>query len=241
MSKKVETPKTEETTKVDETSTTANTSDSTKPTEKTESSLSDGGVIAAASDEVVVEDNPAEQKPAEEGDKPAEEKPAEEKPAEVTIEPYELELSEESPITDEEFDEIVEFADKHKLTKTEAENLIKMRESSHEAAHKQLDLLQTQKIKTLQEEYKNDAELHTPANKNYIKQAVQVFGNDQEFKDLFKDPSMNYNTKLAKFLINVGKRVAGIDDTLGKGKSTAADKVVKDPVVEVAGKFYKGM
>jgi hypothetical protein len=52
---------------------------------------------------------------------------------------------------------------------------------------------------------------------------------------------MNYNTKLAKFLINVGKRVAGIDNSLGKGKSTATEKVVKDPVAEVAGKFYKGM
>jgi hypothetical protein len=208
--------------------------DSTKKTETAtqESSLSDGGVIAAASDEVV-EDKPAEDKPAEEVVK--------DKPAEITIEPYELELSEDSPITDAEFDEIVEFADKHKLTKAEAENLIKMRENSHEAAHAHVEHLQIKKIQELQEEYKKDAELHTPENKNYIKQAVQVFGNDQEFKDLFKDPSMNYNTKLAKFLINVGKRVAGIDNSLGKGKSTATEKVVKDPVAEVAGKFYKGM
>jgi len=235
MSKKETVIKKDETTAEVKTSTSEDTSDSTKSNQTTQAQDSSSdepikGGIAGEDEEV-----PAQ---------PAAGEETEETPAEETvsqIEPYELELSEESPISDAEFEEIVEFAERMKLSKQEAENLIKMRENSYEAAFSHVEQLKETRRNEMVNAFKNTAELHTPENKNYMKQALKAFGGDPEFIELFKDPEMNYNVQLAKFLVNVGKKILATDTDLGKGKSAPMDSKSESGTSQVASKFYKGM
>lgn len=174
---------------------------------------------------------------------PEDSKAASETPAPVAevFEPYELELSEESPISDDELQEIAEFAEKMKLSKTEAENLIKMRENSHEAAQKHFEQMNAQKVTQMMQDFKAESSLHTPENKNYMKTAVNAFGKDPEFTELFKDPAMNFNIPLAKFLINVGKKISEVDTSGLKVKSSTFSGPKKDSLAEAADRMYPNM
>lgn len=240
MSKKETKPEGTKSTTAAKTSTTEGTLDSTKETKETKTtpeqdSLSKGGIGGDNTEEVT----PAEDTTPADGI--VDDTEGEPEVKETLLEPYELELSEESPISDEEFEEIVELADRLKLSKTEAENLIKMRESSHEAASRHFDSLKTENLKSMAKAYSEEKELHTKENKNFMKTAISTFGDDPEFSELLKDPSMNYNIPLAKFLVKVGKKVLSVDTDLNKGKSVAVGSTSGGDRKPTADKFYKAM
>lgn len=167
-------------------------------------------------------------------------KPAEEVPA--AIEPYELELAEESPLSDEEFDEVVAEAERLKLNKADAEKLIAMREYSHKSSNEIFEKAATARTQEMVTAYKSEASLHTVEAKLSMRESIKAFGNTPEFKEMFKDPSMNFNVPLAKFLISVGDKIRGGQDTLPMGGKSGS--VVKDGAAEInkaANNFYKDM
>jgi len=161
--------------------------------------------------------------------------------AATEIEPYELSLDEESPLTDEEFDEVVQEAERLKLGKEDAEKLIKMREYSHKASTEIFEKSIQERNDNMVKEYKSDTALHTVEAKLSLREAVKAFGGDPSFKEMFKDPSMNFNVPLAKFLISVGDRIRGGQDTLPtkKGSSVISDDA--STLTKAANNFYKGM
>lgn len=166
------------------------------------------------------------------------------KPAEVAapaaIEPYELELAEESPLTDEEFDEVVAEAERLKLNKEDAEKLIAMREYSHKSSNEIFEKAAEARTQDMVTAYKSEASLHTVEAKLSMRESIKAFGNTPEFKEMFKDPSMNFNVPLAKFLISVGTRIRGGSDNLPMGKGGAAPESNSE-ATKAANNFYKDM
>lgn len=231
MSKKLTTPEPAQNTPEAKPLTTTPILESVKTEDTTpkQDSSSDGGIT---SDEVIV-DEPKIEEGIPKADEPV---------AEAVFEPYELDIDEDSPISDEEFDEIVELADRLKLSKTEAQNLIKMRENSHEAAGQHFENLKKENLDNMRKAYSAEKDLHTKENKNYMKTAIAAFGNDPEFNELLKNPEMNFNIPLAKFLVKVGKKVLAVDTDLGKGGSVVLNGDQGEQVRNTtASKFYKTM
>jgi len=161
--------------------------------------------------------------------------------APAAIEPYELELAEDSPLTDEEFDEVVAESERLNLNKEDAEKLIAMRESSHKASGEIFERAAEARMQGMVTSYKAEASLHTVESKLSTREAIKAFGNTPEFKEMFKnDPSMNFNIPLAKFLISVGDKIRGGTNNLpmgGKSGSVNGDT----PPTPPANKFYKDM
>lgn len=157
------------------------------------------------------------------------------------IEPYELELSDESPLTDAEFDEVVQEAERLKLNKEDAEKLIAMREYSHKASHEVFQEAAKAKVEGMIKEYREDATLHTTESKLSLREAIKTFGADPSFKEMFKDPSMNFNIPLAKFLITVGEKIRATSNTVPLAKGNSFEAESKDPIVKAANNFYKNM
>jgi len=214
------------------TSTTNSTSTEAKTDNTTQaagSNSSPTGIIEeATSTEVPTEVVP----PVVEAAKPAEEVPA-------AIEPYDLELDEDSPLSDEEFDEVVLEAERLKLNKDDAEKLIKMRESSHKASGQIIEKALEKRTEDMVTAYKSEASLHTVEAKLSMRESIKAFGNTPEFKEMFKDPSMNFNIPLAKFLISVGDKIRGGTNNLPMAKGGSV--VPNDDVNKVANNFYKDM
>lgn len=157
-------------------------------------------------------------------------------------EPYELELDEDSPLTDEEFDEIVLEAERLKLNKEDAERLIKMREYSHKASQEVYTKLQQDKVEQMRQAYNSSEDLHTVEAKLSIREAVKAFGSDVAFQELFKDPAMNFNVPLARFLVSVGQKIRGAQNNLEVGKGSSIEGEGKtDSITHLANRMYKDM
>jgi len=187
----------------------------------------------------IIEEGTSTEPPVEEA---AVEPPKTEEPAATDIEPYELELSEESPLSDEEFDEVVAEAERLKLSKTDAEKLIALRESSHKASHQIFEKAAEERTKNMVTAYKGEASLHTIEAKLSMRESIKAFGNTPEFKEMFKDPSMNFNIPLAKFLISVGDKIRGGSNNLPAVKKSAS--VLGEGNADTnkaANNFYKDM
>lgn len=158
------------------------------------------------------------------------------------MEPYELELDEASPLSDEEFDEVVQEAERLKLNKEDAEKLIKMREYSHQASNQIFEEAAKKRTIQMAEEYKKEASLHTVAAKLSMRESIKAFGNTPEFKEMFKDPSMNYNVPLAKFLISVGDKIRGGQNNLPTEKGSGfGEGGTESTLSKAASNFYKDM
>lgn len=219
------------TTTPEQTSTSTSTSTEVKTettTQAKDSTSNPPGIIEeATSTEIPIEP------PVAEAAKPAEAVPA-------AIEPYELELAEDSPLTDEEFDEVVQEAERLGLNKVDAEKLIQMREYSHKSSNQIFEKVAKERTQTMITAYKGEASLHTVEAKLSMRESIKAFGNTPEFKEMFKDPSMNYNIPLAKFLVSVGNKIRGGSDNLpmGKGGSVITETTEAN---KTANNFYKDM
>ena len=167
------------------------------------------------------------------------------KPAEAAapaaIEPYELELADESPLSDEEFDEVVAEAERLNLSKADAEKLIAMREYSHKSSNEIFEKAAEARTQDMVTAYRAEASLHTVEAKLSTREAIKAFGNTPEFKEMFKDPAMNFNVPLAKFLISVGDKIRGGADNLPMGGKGGNVNSGKEAVHKVADNFYKDM
>ena len=201
------------------------------PQETSDSSV-DGGILAATEESEETQDNTDE----------APEKPEDNAPSEP--EPYELTLSDESPLSDAEFESIVNLAENLSLSKEQAESLIAMQEQVHNNAMQAATTKVQADLVALRDAYVKEPELNNPTAKLALKAAVSAFDGNENFKQIFADPAMNYNIPMAKFLVEVGKRIRSDLNGMpspGKGSTGANSSAGVDPFTEMANKFYKNM
>lgn len=141
----------------------------------------------------------------------------------VDFEPYDLDIADDSPLTDEEFDAIAGFASANRLSKDQAEALVKFKEESFAAGKKSYETERAENIKKQTEELFKDPDF-SGANraKSYqeIKTAVKALGDDNLIEAL-KVPEIGSNVHLAKFLKRIGSMV-GDDSTIAKGSGAGS-------------------
>jgi hypothetical protein len=152
---------------------------------------------------------------------------------------YELELSEDSPLSDEDFDAIVAEANEFKLTKEQAESRIKQAESLYTKG-------QQDAYKPRMEYYKNQVDLfnkdpdfngdNKAAAYLSIKKAVDKFG-DPELLAQLSSPEIGNNYALAKFLKKIGDSV-GVDNPAHQGKGVAGAPAEIDPYQQSLRNLY---
>lgn len=155
------------------------------------------------------------------GDKPAEgEKPSEEveTPAdevEEEYEEYDLEVSADSPLTQEEVDAIAQYASDNGLSKEAAENFLKVKEEakSNGIAISNLQAENEANRKALLELPEFSAD-NLEETKQTIREVVEKFGDD-DLKALMTGPAGNH-PGLAKLMLKIGKSMKS-DDIVGKG------------------------
>lgn len=157
---------------------------------------------------------------------------------------YELELSDDSPLSQEELDMIAEYAAENNLTKEEAQGLIDNREA---LVNQGLTLAQQQmqqKYKKLSENFNSDPEFSgekRAENFMAIKKAVDEFGDDQ-LREALNDPIVGNNIALGKFLAKIGKMV-GAEGFEGmkpnKGGPDVSDKTRDGRMKKMYPDFFK--
>lgn len=136
---------------------------------------------------------------------------------------YELEVAEDSVLTQEDLEEIVKIAEEQNLNKVQAENLIKQREQLLKKGYSKAEA-------KIQEEYKK-AQSELMAHPEFtgekkvksfesINRAVSMFGDDQLIAALNR-PDIGNNLALALFLKKIGDMVAP-DSIEGKGSQLGA-------------------
>lgn len=154
---------------------------------------------------------PAEGDPAPAEGDPA---PAEGDPAEA----YDLELSDESPLTDEQFDYVADLAEKNGLTKEQADGLIKAFEDQHSGSKDSFEKARDENRATMKKELEDMPEFQGEQkieSTSLIKLAVDKLGND-DLVEALKVPEIGNNKNLAKFLMNIGSRLKD-DSIVGNG------------------------
>jgi hypothetical protein len=141
-------------------------------------------------------------------------------------EEYDLELSEDSPLTVEELNEIAEAAGRLGLSKVDAEKLISDREKAYKAGTSKSEAAYQAKIDASRKQIESDPDFQGDkklASFASIDRAVKAFGDD-ELVALLNTPEVGNSLVIARFLKRLGDNMA--DDTLpGKGVIAAsADK-----------------
>lgn len=116
-----------------------------------------------------------------------------------------------------------------------------MREYSHKSSNEIFEKAATARTQEMVTAYKAEASLHTVEAKLSMRESIKAFGNTPEFKEMFKDPSMNFNVPLAKFLISVGDKIRGGTNNLPITKGSGFDKEGGSEISKTANNFYKDM
>ena len=136
---------------------------------------------------------------------------------EVNDTEYEIELSDKSPLTSEDLDEIVGLAEKYKWTKEEADAYISKREGLYNRGYEDLrskasEILKAEKAKLLADpDFKGDK---LPISLKTIDSVISKYG-DPELKTYMKGPGGN-SLSLNKFLLKIGSLMES-DTPKGKG------------------------
>lgn len=156
------------------------------------------------------------------GEVTKEEPKVEEEPkAEEEPEEYELEFSEDSPLSEEQQEKLAEKISKFGLSESDAKELIADIEATHTTASNAVVEQISNKIKADREEMLNSELFKTEeARKESFKkigEVVNQFG-DEDFKKFLNSSSGN-SLALAKFLIKINEAGANDDPTTGKGSS----------------------
>jgi hypothetical protein len=141
-----------------------------------------------------------------------------------TMQEYDLELKDDSPLSIEELNEIAEYAGIHNLTKEAAEKLIEAREKSYtqgmtkaEAAY--AAKLDEQKVAIMKDpDFVGEKKAETFAS---ISRAVQAYGSP-ELVAALNTPEFGNNIVLARFLKKIGDAMAS--DTF-PGKSAGPGNI----------------
>ena len=131
---------------------------------------------------------------------------------------YDLELSEDSPLTDAQFDLIADLAEKNGFSKDEADKLIKAFEDQHSGSKESFEKAQNEKLSGMRKELEDMPEFQGEkrvGSTALIKLAVDKLGND-DLVEALKIPEIGNNKHLAKFLMNIGSRLSD-DSIIGGG------------------------
>lgn len=126
--------------------------------------------------------------------------------SQVEDEEYELELSEDSPLSQEELDAIAQYAGENALTKEDAEALIANRESLVKQGMQISEQRLQEQYKKLSSDFLSDPDFNEENRAESfasIKRAVDNFG-DQNLVEALKDPVVGNNIALGKFLKKIG-------------------------------------
>ena len=125
-------------------------------------------------------------------------------------EEYELEMADGSPLTEADFNEIVETATKLNLSKEDATKLISMRENSYKAAETKFKNDLQAQYKAEYDKIAKDPEFSGEKRVEAftsIKRAVDKFG-DAELSALLARPEVGNHLALAKFLKRIGDQIS---------------------------------
>lgn len=152
-------------------------------------------------------------------------------------EEYELVIAEDSSLSDEDLEEIADFAEKHNLSQEDAQRLLQSRDDSYQAAVKKIDgdrlAAQTEKRNKLM----NDPEFggaNFQQNLKVMAQPVQAFG-DADLAALMRSDLGN-EPAFARFLFKLGK---AMESDGFHGNSEGANPVQEDTLKTMYPDFYK--
>lgn len=186
---------------------TEETSSTQESQETSETSSEEEGFLAEATKEEGDDDKGESEESEEEENKEDEE--------------YEIEFSEESPLSEDQQKKLAEKVGEYGLSKKQAEELIKEIEDTHKSASNSVVKQIADKVKAdrealLNSEYFKD-EGARKENLKKIGSVVKQFG-DEEFGK-FLNSSAGNSLPLAKFLIKIAEAGESDDPTTGKGAS----------------------
>jgi hypothetical protein len=134
---------------------------------------------------------------------------------------YEIEVADNSPLTEADLEVIAQYAEKHQLSKEEAQALITREEELYTRGQQQLELQRTQELEVRRSSLNNhpdfagDNAAHSWAA---VKKAVEVFGNEQLVSTL-SSPEFGYDLNLALMLKQIGEQLMP-EVPAGKGAPT---------------------
>lgn len=164
--------------------------------------------------------------------------------APIEPEPYEIEVDENSPLTQEELEAIAEYAGRMGLSKDEAQKMIVAQESLYKRGQETIQKAQTERIETMKREmysHPDFQEGRKEATWMSINRAVQTFGNEKLVAALSDPTSHGYNLDLALFLKNIGDAL-GPEVLPGAGtpSSSAGNKSFQETEEERYKRIYPG-
>lgn len=154
---------------------------------------------------------------------PASGAPAIEAPASAVDEGYDLELSDDSPLTEEDLNEIAEEAGRLSLNKEDAQKLIAMKEKGYANGKTQVETAYQAKLVAAHKEIASDPMFQGEQKvKSFesMSRAIETFGDD-DLVALVKSPEFGNNVVLARFLKRLGDALAPDTDSLTGGKGSA--------------------
>lgn len=164
-----------------------------------------------------------------------------------TVEEYELARSEDSKLSEEDFDSFIKEAEEKGYSKDMAEALLKSKE---EAASKYSDEKWTNKgledlKKSTHETLMKDEQFNTPEKfKSAIDDAGLVFAHfgDPELKEAFSNPIIGSNPALFKFVLKIAKvmKSEGVAGDLTNGNAKTMDTNGNQPS-SFLDEYYKDM
>jgi len=155
-------------------------------------------------------------------------------------EEYDLELAENSSLSEDDLNEIAQEASRLSLSKEDAEKLLLLKENSYKKGLSKHEAEYAAKIQSARAEIEadpdfiGDKKLDTFAS---INRAVQAFG-DPELIKLLNTPEVGNSLVIAKFLKRLGDTMA--PDTMGgKGEISANNNAGSDSLKSLYPDFYK--
>jgi arsenate reductase-like glutaredoxin family protein len=156
---------------------------------------------------------------------------------------YDLEVAEDSPISQEELDAIAATAGKYGLSKEEAQKLVETAENKYKAGVSKAETALQEKIKAQVDEIKKDP-IFSPDKKDAtfasISRAVQKFDDEKgSLAALLKTPEIGNNVVIARLLNKIGEQIAP-DTFPGKGGSNVAAPKADETLVAMYPEFFKG-
>lgn len=156
-------------------------------------------------------------------------------------EEYDLELSKDSLLTEEDLNEIAEEAGRLNLSKKDAEKLLSMRESAYKKGMTKVEAEYKEKVQKSLSEIKNHPDfIGDKKVKSFesINRVVTAFGDDNLINAL-KSPEIGNNLALALFLKRLGDAMAP-DSVEGKGATAPVVDSKESTLQALYPDFFKG-
>ena len=153
-------------------------------------------------------------------------------------EEYELELSQDSPLSAEDLNEIATEAGRLNLSKEDAEKLIALKESAYKKGTSSVEEKYQQALWKNHDEMSKHPEFTGDAaaeSWKYVNKAIAGFGS-QELVELLKKPEYGNLVPVAQLLKKIGQAMAP-DATPPEGKGVAGSPQV-DPQKEALARQY---